>query len=101
MPISCNFTFIQGRSHTFDHDDLEVTQSPSHVPMMGLPPYAIHDGSMSSSQSISSSNSGREAEAQEESEPASEGAAAGTPSHNVVVQLTCDIGCMHVMWHVM
>ena len=55
---------------------MESSQSPSHVPM-GLPPYAIHDGSMSSSQSISSSNSGRDAETQEEGEAAVEGVAAG------------------------
>ena len=90
-------TFIQGRSHTFEHDDLEVSQSPSHVPMMGLPPYAIHDGSMSSSQSVSSSNSGSEAEVQEDTEPALEGASAGKASHNVGARLTCDcmlVACM-------
>ena len=70
--IVCNFTFIQGRSHIFEHDDLEVSQSP----------YAIHDGSMSSSQSISSSNSGREADTLEETEPAPEGAATGTCVYN-------------------
>ena len=66
----------QGRSHTFEHGDLDGTQSPSHV-AMGLPPYAIHDGSMSSSQSISSSNSGRDvAEPQEEGETPHDGAIA-------------------------
>lgn len=66
---------IQGRSHTFEHaeggmightssagslNSAGALQSPSH--MSGLPPYSLHDGSMSSNQSISSSNSGRPSE---------------------------------------
>lgn len=61
----------------FELGDMEGTQSPSHVPM-GLPPYAIHDGSMSSSQSISSSNSGRDGDLADEGDIMSEGSATGT-----------------------
>jgi hypothetical protein len=73
-----------GRSHTFEHGDLDGTQSPSHV-AMGLPPYAIHDGSMSSSQSISSSNSGRDvAEPQEEGETPHDGAIAAAGQSGLI-----------------
>lgn len=69
------FILQQGRTHTFELSDtggsslgLPLSQqsltasmgSPSSQGLsLGLPPYAYHDGSMSSSQSISSSNSGR------------------------------------------
>ena len=59
-----------------DMGPTQVGMSPSHAPL-GLPPYSIHDGSMSSSQSISSSNSGREVESHEETADTSEGGAAG------------------------
>ena len=39
------------------------TSSPSQPHPMGLPPYSLHEGSMSSSQSVSSSNSGRHSDA--------------------------------------
>ena len=79
---------IQGRSHIFEHSDLESTASPSHV-AMGLPPYSSHDGSMSSSQSISSSNSGRDADTQEEGgEAVSDGASAG-PFFSLLPVYTC------------
>ena len=82
LPLSLPPPPFQGRSHTFEHNEAGVTmvghhtssagslnsagalQSPSHL--SSLPPYSLHDGSMSSSQSISSSNSGRHSEGMQE-----------------------------------
>ena len=92
MQFASNFLPLlisQGRSHVFEMD-MSASQgtpgmSPSHAPF-GLPPYAVNDGSMSSSQSISSSNSGRDTETQEEAAEAFEGPAPGSGNCCVVWQ---------------
>ena len=79
--LSLAHTHTQGRTHVFENEGGSSigltgssqtlsggsTISPSAFGL-GLPPYAIHDESMSSSQSISSSNSGKHSEEQEEIE---------------------------------